>query len=168
VLILLGFAAVASAGFVLLLAAAWWRAFRLRDRLPMDGVVWLSLAAVTGFVVTGKVLSPQYLLWLLPAAAAGLVVAGDAYPRLLRWCGVLLAATALTQLVFPTLYRGLVFEDASSGWAVLVLAVRNVLLVWLFVRACSEVRSVLRDAQRGRPLERQAPGPEGNEVRILR
>ncbi len=121
------------------LALLWWRALRPRSGVGagvgMDAVVWTALAAVLGFVVSGKVLSPQYLLWLLPAAAAGLAVTSSTRPALVRWSALLLVATALTHLVFPVSYLGVVQPDPSTGRAVLLLAARNLLLVWLLVGA---------------------------------
>lgn len=113
------------------LVAVWWRAFARRDPLTPQALVWVSLAATIGFVVAGKVLSPQYLLWLLPVAAGGLALGGISSRSLWRWSLVLLAATALTHLVYPVLYRGLVEHSAWSLPAVLVLVVRNLLLLWL-------------------------------------
>lgn len=112
-----------------LLLVLWGAAFRHGSRLDLDTVVWLALAAVGLFVVTSKVLSPQYLLWLLPAAAVG---AGTARSRsAVVWAALLLVATAATQLVFPELYGHLTRVGEHSGTAVLVLALRNLLLVLL-------------------------------------
>jgi hypothetical protein len=138
------------------LGLLWARAWRRGEALGVDDVAWLVLAAVAAFMVTSKVLSPQYLLWLLPAAAAALAVVGP-QRRLRRWTVVLLVATGLTQLVFPVWYAGVVAPQPWSPWVVLVLAVRNLLLVWLLVDAVTEV---LR-RQRGIALDRQPPGPGG-------
>ena len=87
-----------------------------------------TLVAVLGFVVTGKVLSPQYLLWLLPLTAAGLVVADSTALR--QWTGGLVGATVLTQVVFPFAY-GAITTGVGPPVAlpVLALAVRNLLLI---------------------------------------
>lgn len=122
---------VYAAGLVLL----WWRVWRTGDRVTADTVAWLALAAVSGFMVTGKVLSPQYLLWLLPVAAAGLALAHDAPRALLRWTALLLVTTVLSQLVFPVAYQALLSPQPTTGAAVLLLALRNLLLVGLSAEA---------------------------------
>jgi hypothetical protein len=125
------------------LLALWVAAWRRGHGLTPEAVVWTALAAVSAFVVTSKVLSPQYLLWLLPLAAAGTAVAGS---RSLRaWAAVLLVATALTQAVFPELYAHLVEVGQRSDEVVLLLVVRNALLVVLTGWAGAEaVRTVGR------------------------
>jgi hypothetical protein len=145
---------------VLALLLLWWRAWASGGALRPETVGWLVLAAVTGFVVTSKVLSPQYLLWLLPAAAALLATAGPKRRTLSVWVGVLLVATGLTQLVFPVFYGQLVRPGQWSGPVVLLLAARNLLLVWLALSAWTAAwRRVGAQDQRGRALERHAPGP---------
>ena len=157
-------------GLILLWVRAWHRA----DTLTHDGVVWLGLAAVTAFMVSSRVLSPQYLLWLLPLAAAGLAVVRTArgLRRLRRWVTVLLVTTLATQLVFPVFYGNLTVHTEDSYGVVLLVAARNVALVWLLVEAAREAWWQLRTApgqgQRGIELERQPPGPEGNDARTLR
>jgi hypothetical protein len=145
------------------LAVLWLRLWR--TGAGPEAVGWASLAAVTGFIVASRVLSPQYLLWLLPVAAAVLATAG---PRaaLVRWAVLLLVAAGLTQLEFPVFYGDLVGHHPGSAGAVAVLAARNLLLVWL--AADATVRAWLSPAQRGSELARQAPGPEGSAVRSLR
>lgn len=135
---LLHLTTVALAAYAVGLLLLWWRAWRLGTDLPVETVAWLCLAAVSGFVVTGKVLSPQYLLWLLPIAAAALVVARAPARPLVRWTLLLLLAAALTQLVFPVGYGMLLSAQPGTTATVLVLALRNLLLVWLSVAACRE------------------------------
>jgi len=137
---LLTLASVCTILFVILMTAGWvlaWARTR-RGADAAEALVWLVLASVGGFMVTNKVLSPQYLLWLLPAAAAGLVVVeGDrhARQRLLSWTAVLVAAAAMTHEIFPRSYGYLLVHAPGSFWAVDLLALRNVLLVILVAYA---------------------------------
>lgn len=149
------------------LGAAWWRLWLVRDRVTGPTALWLALAAVTGFVVTGRVLSPQYLLWLLPAAAAGLAVADS--PLLRRWTAGLLLAAGLTQVVFPAYYGEITLGGDQVWLPVLALALRNgVMLALLVVAAAAAWRGLRDDAQRGIALERQPPGPAWSDGRALR
>jgi hypothetical protein len=101
----------------------------LRRDVDLETVVWTAIAAVAAFMVTSKVLSPQYMLWLLPLAAAANAVVES---RTLRWwTGALLLATAATQVVFPELYGEITLSGEKAGLAVLALTLRNALLVAL-------------------------------------
>ncbi len=166
--VLLAVTTLAAVLYVAGLALAGRRLWQVRDAVRPRTVVWWGLAAVTGFVVTGKVLSPQYLLWLLPLAAAGLVVA-DSGP-LRRWTASLLLAAALTQVVFPTTYGAVTTGVGGPVWVpVVALAVRNVLMVQLLVVAGTQLwRALEADRQRGSALARQAPGPQAWGVRTRR
>jgi hypothetical protein len=82
-----------------------------------------ALAILLAGLVGSKVLSPQYMVWLLPVIP---LVALDR--RLLG--GLLGAALLLTQIEFPANYWGFVFHQ-SPGPIAIVLA-RNVLLVAAF------------------------------------
>lgn len=161
-----GVAALAHLSSVLTVLVAvglmvlWWRLWRAGGTVP--GVCWAGLAAVTGFVVSSRVLSPQYLLWLLPMAAAAVAVAGARRAAQLRWAAGLLVATLLTQLEFPVLYGDLVAFRPGSGLAVAVLAARNAVLVWLCAEAALHAWRVT--AQRGIALARQPDGPDGRAV----
>ncbi|MGH3012074.1 MAG: glycosyltransferase 87 family protein [Gaiellaceae bacterium] len=80
-------------------------------------------ASVVVFVAFGKVLSPQFLIWLVPVVA---LVAGRAGVA----AGALLGAAAVTtHLWFPTRYWDLV-DLQPVGWLALV---RNAILVALAV-----------------------------------
>ena len=133
----------AVVGLVLL----WGVALRRGDRVGPATVAWLSLAAVGAFMVTSKVLSPQYLLWLLPLAAAATAVSRARSLRV--WAGLLLVTTGLTQVVFPELYGHLTGGGELATTAVTVLAMRNGLLLALVVWAVVEtVRGI---SAAGRP-----------------
>lgn len=79
-----------------------------------------AVAALLAFVALNRVLSPQYLLWLLPLAPL-------AYARGLRAPALAIAAAAvLTHVEFPSRYFDLVAGDPAL---IALVAVRNVLLV---------------------------------------
>jgi hypothetical protein len=102
--------AACAAGFTLLASR----------RRTDAGLVLAALGITLAFVALGKVLSPQYLCWLLPLAAVAAVHGA-------RLAAVLIAAAALvTQLWFPGHYFDVVDQE---GWAVTAVAVRNALLL---------------------------------------
>jgi MFS family permease len=79
-----------------------------------------SLAAVAAFAALGRVLSPQFLIWLVPLAA--LAAAWRLYALALATAG----AIVLTLVEFPSRYFDLV---AGERFPVAVVAVRDVLLL---------------------------------------
>jgi hypothetical protein len=92
----------------------------------------LLLALVLTLIAVNKVGSPQFMSWLAAPVILGLIT----WPR--AWRGpaaVALVMAALTQLVYPYFYNGLL---ATTPVMVLVLSVRNllelVLLGWMMVR----------------------------------
>jgi hypothetical protein len=133
--VLLGAATLSCLVLTAALAGLWWRILRQGDAVPFERVVWTALAAVVGFLVFGKVLSPQYLLWPLPIAVAGLARARGTSRALLPWTVVLLVAMGLTHLIYPTTYAGLRHHDWFTGPVVSLLVARNGLLLWLLADA---------------------------------
>ncbi len=124
---------------------AWWWADRRRRAGDDDHVVYAiaPLASVLTLLVFAPILSPQYLVWMLPFAA--LVAArGD---RLVG--GLSLAITAVTTITY------VLVPSAAEGmlWATLPVLVRNILLVALFVVAMLTAAGV-------RSPERVAPAQE--------
>jgi L-cystine uptake protein TcyP (sodium:dicarboxylate symporter family) len=99
-----------------------------------------SAAALVAFVALGKVLSPQFLIWLVPVVP---LVAGL---RGLRASALLAGGLVLTQLWFPSRYWDLAREldPFVSG---LVLA-RDVVLVALLITLVAGSRRAAK-----RPLE---------------
>jgi hypothetical protein len=128
-----------SSALLLGLLLYWaWMSVRLlllqrSNPVPLSTLVWYLLAITTGLMVFNKVLSPQYLLWVLPMTAAGLAISPT--DSLRRWSWWLLVAAALTHVIYPVLYRGLVEPNSATDVAVIVLVLRNVLLTWLFLIA---------------------------------
>ena len=120
-----GFAADMSGGLTMLAVAvvylfAWQRRRRLRA-VPADQAL-VVLAIVLAIVTFGKVLSPQFFIWILPAWA--LVAARD------RWIAVLGGLTlALTHAEFPALYWRLLDMQPD---AVAIVVARNTLLLATF------------------------------------
>ncbi|HEX6679764.1 MAG TPA: glycosyltransferase 87 family protein [Gaiellaceae bacterium] len=104
-----------------------WIAFA-RGRAEPERLVRYSAAAVAAFIAFGKVLSPQFLIWLIPLVP---LVRGR---RGLAASAVLLVALVLTQLWFPYRYWRLALQqDAISSW--LVFARDLVLVLLVFVLA---------------------------------
>jgi Glycosyltransferase family 87 len=101
------------------LVAVW--ALALRRDTGRERLLLALAAAVVAFVALGKVLSPQFLVWLVPLVP---LVGGTAG---LAAAGLLAASLVTTQLWFPTRYWDLV-SLGPEAWLVLV---RNLLLVAL-------------------------------------
>nr|WP_199566233.1 glycosyltransferase family 87 protein [Streptomyces corynorhini] len=113
------------------LALGWLLVWRLRARELTAAVVPdAAFAAVLLFTTTSRVISPQYLLWLVGLAAVCLTVRAS---RMAWPAGLVLAATAVTQLEFPLLFDQVVAGDPVG---VALLFARNGLLVASAVCAC--------------------------------
>ena len=109
-----------AAEIVVLLAIWWWFAGGPASR---ERLLRASAAAVCTFVALGKVLSPQFLIWLLPLVP---LVRGR---RGTAACALLLAAFVLTQIWFPYRYWSLALDfDPAMSWLVFV---RDLVLVGL-------------------------------------
>ena len=105
----------------------WW-SFARRPATAR-GLVRSSAAAVCAFVAFGKVLSPQFLIWLIPVVP---LVRGR---RGLWASALLLGALVLTQIWFPFRYFRLSLDfEAGLSWVLLArdlaLVALAVLLAW--------------------------------------
>ncbi|MFF8376856.1 glycosyltransferase 87 family protein [Streptomyces sp. NPDC015661] len=98
-----------------------WRltAHRWTPATPLDA----AFAAVLLFTVTSRVISPQYMIWLLGLAAACLT---SRHTVMRPVALLLLPAAALSSLAYPVLYDEVV-AGTPTGVAVMVL--RNALLL---------------------------------------
>ena len=112
-----------TALLVVALLAIWIAA--ARGPASAERLVRFSAASLVAFVALSKVLSPQFLIWLIPLVP---LVRGR---RGLAASGLLGLALLLTQLWFPIRYWDLVAFEAVPSW--LVLARDLVLLVLLAV-----------------------------------
>jgi MFS family permease len=83
-------------------------------------LVLAALASTVAFACLGKVLSPQYLVWVAPLTALALAW------RMHGLAAVCAAATALTLVEFPDHYREVVHR---VPWVLGLVTVRDVLLL---------------------------------------
>jgi hypothetical protein len=132
------------------------RARRWTDATPYDA----ALSAVLLFTVTSRVISPQYMIWLLGLAAVCLT---SRHTTQRAVAALIVAATAVSSVEFPVLY-GDVIHSTWTGCALMV--VRNGLL------AAAAVLSFVRLWQSSRPLPAttharvQSPGPYGESHQL--
>jgi uncharacterized membrane protein len=125
---------VAQVGFLLWL----WSRYARRCSAAADVFVAVCASSLLAFVVLGKVLSPQFLIWLLVVVA--LVSARASWPV----AALLVVACALTRGWFPHRYWSLVYSfDPLASWLV---AIRDVVLVALLVVLVSQVRERARSS----------------------
>jgi Glycosyltransferase family 87 len=113
--------------------AAWtWRGLR-RGSNDTGVLVGAVAATVAAAVLLGKVISAQYLVWLLPCALLVPGIGGAVAAV------VTVAAMGLTQYVFPYLFDPLVERGIErSAW---VLLTRNLLLILLVALLWPRVRT---------------------------
>jgi uncharacterized membrane protein len=112
-LFVLGPLVVAAFGFVAVRAE-----MSARGRLRGATIVALVIATVTMFIVTNKVISVQYVVWLLPLAA--LLVRGQ------FWLVVVIGL--LSVAIHPLFYDALLREELPI---IVILCLRNALLIAL-------------------------------------
>jgi hypothetical protein len=101
-----------------------WIVFARRERSGED-LVRYSAAAVVAFIALGKVLSPQFLIWLIPLV-----------PLVRRWSAAVFFAVALvlTQAWFPQHYWDYALRfDETRSWLVLWRDVTLVALLGVLV-----------------------------------
>jgi hypothetical protein len=120
------FATVLTVAQALALLAVW--TLFARSRATREQFVLACAASLAAFVALGKVLSPQFLIWLVPVVP---LVRGT---RGLQASALLGAALVLTQIWFPFRYWDYVngFQPTAS-WLVLARDVALVLLVAVLV-----------------------------------
>jgi hypothetical protein len=152
-------AAISTAVLVaLVIAVAWtfWLGLH-RSRHPGDARLFVAAAAATlvAMLVCGKVLSPQFMVWLLPV---GFLIAG-------RYGGAAAALTAATMLLtfayFPHHYWDLI---ALHDGPIAVLVLRDSLLIALL--ACAWPRPSIAGRPLGRVLGRERTDPPRAEQAV--
>ncbi len=111
--------ALVSTIVVFSLLAYWWWRKRWRPSVVADA----TLVATLLMIVTSRVISPQYLIWLL-ATAAFCVLSRDTSQR--RSALLVLLSLPLTQWLFPYNFGSLV---KFAGGPILVLVLRDGLLL---------------------------------------
>jgi uncharacterized membrane protein len=121
--------AAVQTGLQLAALAAVWILFA-RGRPGRERLLAAAAAAVVAFIAFGKVLSPQFVIWLLPLVP---LVGGSAG---IAACWVLAGALVTTQLWFPYRYWHVVALE-PTGWLVLI---RNLLLVALLAILIAAIR----------------------------
>ncbi|MFE5939366.1 glycosyltransferase 87 family protein [Streptomyces sp. NPDC056470] len=102
------------------------RASRWTEATPFDA----ALTAILLFTVTSRVISPQYMVWLLGLAAVCLT-SRLTTQRPVAW--LLLAASAVTALVFPTYYQEVMLGTTLGNT---LMVVRNSLLLAATLVSC--------------------------------
>ncbi|MEV5507013.1 glycosyltransferase family 87 protein [Streptomyces orinoci] len=137
--------AVSALALLLSLVAFGWLVFwRMRARrftacTPSDA----AFTAVLLFTTTSRVISPQYVIWLIGLGAVCVTMRGSRQrlPVLL-----MLLAAPLTQLEFPIWFHHVV---ASDKLGVATLTLRNALLVAATVVSCARLwRETVTEAER--------------------
>ena len=140
------------AGFALLLWIR--RRAGVNGGFPLAMMPDAAFAATLVAVVTSRVLSPQYLVWLLGLAAVCLTRRATVQ-RVPAW--TVLGAVSVTQLIFPLFYHSMRGGQVFSG---LILVGRNATLVAAAVLA---LLALWRASGRVRPGQ-DVGLPAGGEV----
>ncbi|MDG4866003.1 hypothetical protein P8605_48415, partial [Streptomyces sp. T-3] len=142
------------------LAFGWLLLWRLRARAwapstPCDA----AFAAVLLFTATSRVISPQYLLWLVGLAAVCRTFRAG---RMRRPAVLVLCATAVTFLEFPLFFSHVAASDLLG---ITLLVVRNGLLVAAALIACRTLwRQTITEP---RLRERRVPAQTARDSALL-
>jgi hypothetical protein len=120
---------------VVLATVAWAGWNLVADRWRPLRTVAFALLLVLLLIVTNKVFSPQYIVWVGPLLAVCLYVS---HSRLVKVMAALTVITAaLGTWVYPFHYEALWGDPVTAGTEITVLAVRNGLIVLLTLLAAA-------------------------------
>ena len=152
--------ALAAAGLVTLLGVLALLAWMAARSAGARSLVLASLTAVAAFAALGKVLSPQYLLWLVPLGALAFAW------RFHALAAAVAVAAVLTHIEFPARYFDLVDREA---FPVAVIALRNVVLLAAVVLGLRALGSAGQQQllERERPPVAVALDEDGVEPRVV-
>ncbi len=139
--LMLGISLAASACALIFFGSLWLRASRRAEQLSTSTVAFMVVATIGLEILTNKVFSPQYMLWLVPSviAAIALNAAADADHRdanLQRAATAVLIAGAITQLIYPICYHWIFRAGWGSDAGVLLLLSRDLVLVGVVTFFC--------------------------------
>jgi hypothetical protein len=132
--------ALSAAATAVVVGLVAWTAVRLWRRpagASATDVAWAVLSASALLVVANKVFSPQYLIWLVPVAAA--LIALDRSAAALRCAAALLVAGVLGQLIYPVLYVWIWTPGDYNLLGTALLALRLVPVIWVAWTATREI-----------------------------
>jgi hypothetical protein len=113
----------------------WWRLMRFRPRCWTPALMYdTAFAVLLVLVVTSRVLSPQYLIWLLGLACVVLTENGPMRRGtvMARPACLVIFCVLITQVEFPLLFGEVI---TAQFWGTMVVAVRNLILVIACVQA---------------------------------
>lgn len=124
---------VTACGLLLIGSLAWWRVTgKLEGAQPTDVVLSVVLIAIA----TSRVLSPQYMVWVL-----GLIAVSALYPNkmLKKVAPLMIISSALGQMMYPWLYIS--FQE-GKWFPVAVHAVRIATLVIATLMSWNHLRKI--------------------------
>jgi Glycosyltransferase family 87 len=104
-------------------------ATRYRQQLSLGGLARLLLVPLLAFVAFNTILSPQFMIWLLPLAAVG-TLDGNPWPLL-----AISLATVLTPVIFPSF--GWDYGQGLNLFETAILVTRNLILAsvwWVLIK----------------------------------
>ena len=117
-------------GIVAVLGAKVWRNRLPENKSPGHFIhsqfILMTLILLLAFMLTNKVFSPQYMIWVGPLMTVLVAV----HQNLWKTGILLLIATAMTQLIYPQLY---IFLEHFHPALVILLNLRNALLVVILI-----------------------------------
>jgi hypothetical protein len=131
--------AVYAVGLVILGLVHWRFMKRDADRrlVALTVVAFMFLT-----IVTNKVFSPQYLLWLLAVLAGACVLDPETWRPYIPW---VLTVAGLTAIVFPWFYGDVL---GTAWFGLIIMTIRDVLVLGLAIAVARRVWLELRTLQR--------------------
>jgi len=139
--VLLALASILTLLALLTIAIFTVRSWRAQRTITPETIALIVFTSVGLIILTNKVFSPQYMLWLAPIAIAALAVgaphdaptneAGDEHGGLTRAAVSVLLVGVLTQVIYPLTYFWVIEERWTNPIGVLLLLIRDITLAYI-------------------------------------